>query len=275
MRNPAKRVFGFILRRSFLRFPFDLIEILMNRLSKDRSREKSGWSIVIVTSGRSNAELSDCLKSIFLEFQSVPYEVLIVGPRRELAGFRSNPTVRIVPYWSFDFLPGMIGHKKNIGASRATFDKLIICHDYIKFLGGFVAGVESFGDDFSILMTKVSFQDGRRARDWLAWDLPGVGPGLLPYDVLSCSRYMYVSGTYFIAKRSFFLKNGFDPFLRWGEGEDVEWSVRVRKYIVFKLCTNAEVQYLREKSPNDAPYCESWLASAKSLEKVSRLLSEY
>ena len=58
---------------------------------------------------------------------------------------------------------------------------------------------------------------------------------------------MYISGAYWVAKKDFMTKNKLNEQLLWGEGEDVEWSKRVRKKIEFDFNELSTVKLLKEK----------------------------
>jgi hypothetical protein len=45
---------------------------------------------------------------------------------------------------------------------------------------------------------------------------------------------MYISGNYFLVKKSFILSNPLNEDLTWGMSEDVEWSLRIRDTAVIK-----------------------------------------
>jgi len=79
---------------------------------------------------------------------------------------------------------------------------------------------------------------------------------------------MYISGTYFCVKKKFFLKFPLNERLFWGEGEDVEWSLRIRKVTKFKMNSKSVVKYLKLKPSDDAPYCDSWVNNSKLLEEI-------
>ncbi|UVV62742.1 hypothetical protein NXY01_00345 [Bacteroides fragilis] len=100
--------------------------------------------------------------------------------------------------------------------------------------------------------------------DWLVYDYPNIGPALLPYKI-QCKKYQYISGTYFVVKKDFFINNLLDEKLRWGEGEDVEWSKRVREKANIVFNNNSCVSFLKDKSPNDAPYCDNWIENTIKL----------
>ena len=66
-------------------------------------------------------------------------------------------------------------------------------------------------------------------------------------------------------KKDFFIRNLLDEKLRWGEGEDFEWSKRVREKANIVFNNNSCVSYLKDKLPNDAPYCDNWIENTIKL----------
>jgi hypothetical protein len=106
-------------------------------------------------------------------------------------------------------------------------------HDYVYINKGWLKGFQNFGDDWEVAMNKILNNDGSRFRDWCNWDSPLVPvndnyrASLLPYHLYI--KEMYISGTFFNVKKNFFINNLLNENLFWGEGEDVEWSKRVRK----------------------------------------------
>ena len=140
---------------------------------------------------------------------------------------------------------GNIGFQKNEMVKRAKFDTLVIMHDYVLFDSDWAKLVLSEERPYDVMMTKFLHQNGNRFLDWAAWDDPQTGEGwwmqtpwcniwskgqpcLVPYSY-NKTHYMYVSGTYWIAKKEFMLKNPIREDLTWGQSEDVEWSFRARK----------------------------------------------
>jgi hypothetical protein len=58
---------------------------------------------------------------------------------------------------------------------------------------------------------------------------------------------MYVSGSVMIARKEFMLKNPLDENLAWGEAEDVEWSLRVRKFWNYKMFPEMSISSQKQK----------------------------
>jgi len=250
----------------------------------------NGWTFGIVTGGNQNDILKECIKKIQDEFLNVDnYEIIVVGNTilREDSEFKGIKFInfnenqykipdffeKIIKFQPIDLKndlcfkkPGWITRKKNIIAQKASYDKLCLMHDYVGVEPGWKKAYAEYGEDWDICMNQILNKNGQRHRDWMGWDHPEAGAGLMPYD--KYTKYMYISGTYFCVKTDFFLKNPLDEKLFWGEGEDVEWSLRVRELTEFKMNVNAVVKYLKLKPENDAPYEESWMKNTEKLYEI-------
>ena len=86
----------------------------------------------------------------------------------------------------------------------------------------------------------------------------------MPYDITTSN--MFISGTYFCTKREFFLSNMLDESLFWGDGEDVEWSLRVRQKTRFVFNPHSIVKYRKLKDTVGAPYDALWQGNQQKFE---------
>lgn len=213
---------------------FDPLEKFLNPYSSSTAPALAGYSVVIITGGNDLLTLQNSLTSIDQELSGSRAEIIIVGPAKLQLTKEFSLPIKIVPYSDLSFLSPLITRKKNIGVSLAQYDKVVLTHDYILFESGWKAAWDKFGTDFDVAMNQIKDQDGSRFRDWLVLDYPGIGAGFLPYHT-EATPYQYISGTYFVVKRDFYLANPLDESLRWGEGEDIEWSKRVRLKTIFKF----------------------------------------
>jgi len=209
----------------------------------------------IITAGDTtgnNPILEKVLASI--ERENIPddcFEVIVVGGKYDL----TSPLLKLV---SFDETQKKmwITRKKNIITERAQYPNIVYMHDYVALEEGWYEGMKSFGDAFDVCMTPIRNADGSRFRDWTLWgdDLitAGVFPKwdgkfLLPYNVTNLSRHMYISGAYWIAKKSLMVKFPLDESLAWGEGEDVKWSKEVRQQHRFSINPASAARLLKQK----------------------------
>lgn len=246
-----------------LRFVSDTYETAQNPHTQTLwSAALAGWSIVIISDGKHTDSLSTLIFSIKRELNGGPYEIILVGPA-SLSSVYTDPSVRVLPYKELNLISGWITRKKNLGVEAARYENVVVCHDYLVFGDGWKKGYDTFGKSFTICTNKFLNLDGTRHRDWMTWDYPGVGAGLLPYHVEQ-SQYQYIGGAYMVIKRDFYLKHPLDEKLRWGEGEDVEWSIDVRKYTKFSFNPHSIVTYSKQKSPIKG----EWLLATKKLQEL-------
>lgn len=221
----------------------DPLEKLINPYDKSvfLSAALSGYSVVIITAATDLVTLENTIASIDQELAGSPAEIIIVAPSKLKLTRAFTLPIKLVPYRDLNFLSAMITRKKNLGVRHCQYDKVVLTHDYILFEAGWKAGWDKFGTDFAVAMNPIKDQDGSRFRDWLVLDYPGIGAGFLPYHA-EATPYQYISGTYFVVKRDFYLANPLDESLRWGEGEDIEWSKRIRTKTIFKFNPDSVVR---------------------------------
>lgn len=224
---------------------------------------KEGWSMLIMTTGENKVSLDTFINSILNEFED-NFEIIVIGPPNLDLSYFNNEKIIHAPYrrfapWS---VPGSISKQKNHAAKYAKYDKLMISHDYLYFLPGWKKGFDQFGD-FTVGTNVVLDSIGNRHRDWVTWDYPGVGVSLLPYTH-EFTEYQVIGGNYFVVKRDFFLENPMNEKLRWGEGEDIDWGIMVRKKTKFKFNPNSKVQYSKFKKGND----KVWVDGTRKIEQI-------
>ena len=246
---------------------------------------KFGWSFCIPTAPGGEGQLSLVISSIISEFADrSDFEIIIIGncsvsKIESLQAPKNLQYVHFLPFkeehFSFNWkhlrravIKGRfrdawmrgawITRKKNLLVQHAYFDNICLMHDYVALEAGWREGFKRYGFDWEVCVNAVLNKNQTRHRDWLVWDYPEIGAALLPYEVNDLSRFMYISGTYFCVKKFFFLDHPLDERLHWGESEDIEWSIRVRNYTNFRFNPYSQVIYTKEKSLDEAPYCDEW-----------------
>ena len=114
-----------------------------------------------------------------------------------------------------------------------------------------------FGNKFEVAMNKILNQDNSRYHDWILWKdnnssfdsyLLQKKQYMLPYYIRFLTRYMYISGTYWVAKKEIMTQFPLDESLGWGESEDVVWSKSIRDKIKFKLNPYSTVKFSKQKN---------------------------
>ena len=170
---------------------------------------------------------------------NVPNPEIIVVGGEAISGVKHIPfNEKTKPAW--------ITLKKNIITREATNEHVVYLHDYIVITEGWYEGFLKFGSDWDVCMNVITNQDGTRYRDWVTWDGPEGQLRLVDYSYTK-TQHMYVSGAYWVAKKSFMTENPLDERRSWGQGEDVEWSKRVRNDWKYAMNPHSEVKMLKYK----------------------------
>jgi hypothetical protein len=172
-----------------------------------------------------------------IEFQNIPnYEIIVVG-----SCDIDRKNLKVIPF-DESIKPSWITRKKNIITENSKYENIVYLHDYIVFENGWYEGQLKSGNNFQIRMDKIINPDGSRFRDWVIWphndnEMDGlIGmDGLIPYDLTHLSKYMYISGSYWIGKKDIMIKFPLNEELSWGESEDVEWSKKIREFVDFNM----------------------------------------
>jgi hypothetical protein len=199
----------------------------------------------IITSGDNEPMINEIIDSI--EYENIPnYEIIIVGDSNIS---RKNTRVLI---FNENIKPMWITAKKNLITHEAKFENIVYFHDYIKLNEGWYEGQLTAGNDFKIRMDKIINLNGERFRDWCIWphnhnkmDNFIERECLIPYNITHLSKYMYISGAYWIAKKEVMLEYPLNEELIWGQGEDVLWSKQVRLKHDFNMNTNSSVKIIK------------------------------
>jgi hypothetical protein len=150
---------------------------------------------------------------------------------------------------------GWITKKKNLITKYAKYENIVYLHDYIIFDKDWYINFLKFGNDFKICMNQIINLDGTRFRDWTLWAESAEEIGipnpyyLIPYSIKNLSKLMYFSGSYWIGKKNIMEEFPLNENLFWCQGEDVEWSKRIREKYNFSINENSIVRLLKYKNP--------------------------
>jgi len=217
----------------------------------------------IITNGNNNEFIKKIVEDI--KKQNINnYEIIIVG------GINKFDDTIHIPFDENEKL-NWITKKKNIITNNAKYENIVYMHDYITLCNDWYSGFLKFGNNFKVCMTKMINTDNTRFRDWSLWfgdkqweenndhfektNVSEVitnigekwGDFLLPYSVTNLSKFMYLSGAYWVAKRDVMLEFPLNEKLSWLDGEDVDWSLNVRKKYIFSINENSSVKLLKYK----------------------------
>lgn len=214
------------------------------------------WTIGIITTCGQQDRVRQQILSIkaaaqFAGLAIDEYEIIIVGGEPPILTKDSQLLMENVRIISFNEgqRPAWITRKKNIIAQDAVFDNICIMHDYMVFDKNWFKGWEEFGDKWDVGINPVLNQDNSRFRDWMLW-LGNYENGqihFLDYAVADRTNEMYISGSYFCVKRDFIRSYPLDEHRSWGEGEDVEWSLRLRDRWNYKFNPYSKVHFIKWK----------------------------
>lgn len=199
----------------------------------------------IITSPGTDGFIQQIVDSICEE--NIPeFEILIIGGSTPY----EDGALKVIPF-DENQKRMWITRKKNLITQNAKYENIVYLHDYITFLPGWYNGFLKFGNDFEVCITPILNSDNTRFRDWTLWfDDPNPDrQRLLPYEVTNLSKYMYISGAYWVAKKRLMEQFPLDEALSWGESEDIKWSKQVREVYDFKINTNSCVKLLKYKDP--------------------------
>ena len=176
------------------------------------------------------------------------YEIITVGPKNDKVK-KIEDKINKTIFFEENLIPSWITMKKNIGIQNATNDNVCILHEYVGLCENWYDGYVNFGNNWDVCMNSIRMSNGLRYRDWITLSRP---IEFISYeDKSKTNNNMYISGTYWCAKKDFMLKNPLNIQLIWGQGEDIEWSVRCMSFWNYKFNPNSTVKLLKEKPKDD------------------------
>jgi hypothetical protein len=221
-----------------------------------------------------------------IEKQNIPdYEIIVVGIDKISIENTSRKNTKYISF-NENIYPGWITKKKNIITQEAVYENIVYMHDYIVLDDNWYNGFLKYGNNFDIIINKINNSDGSRFRDWVlnihflkgmslkiiqnvptikvhdTWfkndeeDItnklnipPDSSTIFLDYDNDGnhWQNYIYISGSYFICKKHVMIDFPLNETLLHCQGEDVEWSQRVRTKYQFKLNKYSSVKLLKYK----------------------------
>lgn len=210
--------------------------------------------------------------SLFKAVQSIrdlhipEYEIIIVGNKLNLERniINNDGKIKFIDF-NEKIKPAWITKKKNLITQHSKYDNIVYQHDYIYYDQDWYEGFKKFGDQFDVCMNKIVNQGGSRFRDWVLfpyhhcyelsnkyayqakqlWDYAGIENNecMLPYNEKRLTKYQYVSGSYWVAKK-YVMKNCLlDESLSWGQGEDVIWTMDVLNKYNLLMNTGSTVYF--------------------------------
>jgi len=205
-----------------------------------------GISFGIITDG--NRDISDVLQSI-VDNNIEHFEIIVVGGVKKYHEFK-------ITHIEFDesIKPAWITKKKNLITKFAKYEDIVYMHDYILLSNNWY---KYYNSNYDICCNRILNSDKTRFRDWCLNELymnvfRNIGMKLynrnmiIPYNY-NFSKLMYISGSYFLAKKYVMEEFPFDETLSWGKGEDVYWSMNVLSKYNFTMNEKCEVVFVKYK----------------------------
>lgn len=212
------------------------------------------FTFAIMTDGQNDSMVTQIVESIYAE-KMPTYEILILGDSH-----LTLDHTRVICNSATEAQQNgraWITKKKNIATNEARYENIVFIHDYIKLERGWYAGWEKFDQlnpDWQVATNYIYTLEGGRHSDWVLspydmWyffpELNNTWNLLLPPDEESLTRFMYISGGYWVAKKFFALQNPQLEQYGWGESEDVKWSETVRTKTRFYFNPNSSAKLLK------------------------------
>lgn len=204
----------------------------------------------IITDGNSDNFITRIINSIII--QNIPnYEIIIVGK----TSIASTSLIKIIPF-DESVKNGWITLKKNLICHQATYENIVLLHDYIILDTNWYSGFLQYGNNFKFCITQIKTIDGKRFRDFIIyrWGLQPYFQDrcLLPYSYKPANairQLLYISGTYYIIKKDVMITHLLNENLTHGDGEDVEISQRLATNNIYIECNSySSVSLLKDKS---------------------------
>ena len=225
---------------------------------KNSNKDKKGWSIIFLT-----YNINDNLKSKIKKYKKIfklkNYQIII------LTNFnKNNILIKDVRLINLNSKKITLGKKRNLAVKLSNYSNLIITLDYFVIDKFKLKNIEREILKNDLLIPKIKTLDKKRYLDWLFLDYPGIGKSLCPYNSKD-KRYMYFHGSYMIAKKKFMKKNLFSNYLDHQQGEDVDWSLKVRKKIKFKLSKNIDIVIERFSYESEVLSDKNFFKNSKTL----------
>jgi hypothetical protein len=219
-------------------------------------------TFAIITDGCAAKRVDQIIDSI--EALSIPtYEILVVGGGTSTVQDRN---ARHVFFNEWIHPQGWITAKKNRATDQAQYEQIVYLHDYHVFDSMWYRGVESCRFEWDVQMHAIRMQDGTRMLDWLIYDhpvLPRYTP--IPYDRHDFIPHQYISGGYWMAKKQFMLDNPLNESLMSHQGEDVEWSLRIRDKA--RIVMNPAAMVFHNKPHRELHYQPNRMMAAKQYDE--------
>ncbi len=184
------------------------------------------------------------------------YEIIVVGE----CYFPESDDVKKI-HFDESVKSMWITKKKNLIIENAKMENIVFLHDYVVFDKDWYSGYMEFGNEWDVCCNKQITLSNERFRDWVLMDSTfdnftiNFQEKLIPYDQES-APFVYINGTYWVAKREFMRRYPLDENLIWGQSEDMIWSKQIKKAgAIIKMNTLSTNRLLNDKDVVFTPMC--------------------
>jgi hypothetical protein len=247
------------------------------------------FGIITYCENGANNFLIDAIKSI-RDLNIPAYEIIIVGTAAHLNRHDIIGEDVIVLDFNERIRDKWITKKKNMITDKAKYDNIVYQHDYFAYNTGWYESWRDFGA-FHVGMNRLINEPtgclqnnvDTRYRDWSIFPHTGVVEKainvcgfqghecLIPYEETGFSKLQYISGGWWIAKKHVMEEFRLNESLCWGQGEDVEWSYRVRNKFNFSINKEASVRLLKYHHVSFSPMRQEVYVKMKDFLKQNNL----
>lgn len=179
----------------------------------------NSWSICYITNGN-NLEQIRATENLVKNMKNI--QLLVCGPKKLL--LRILDSSQIIDDSEFK-KTNLIAAKKNLLISNAKNENLLLLHDRYEIAPDFFESFKNFGYDFGIAVPNQIIKETNINYPGLLNSQEG-NFGYIDSHIFEDSYF--VNGGCIALKREIALNVKLNPFLSWGEQEDVEWSKRLR-----------------------------------------------
>jgi len=248
----------------------------------------------IITNG--GGFIENIMNSIAMQIPSENYEIIIIGK----CNIETKKDINFTIIEFDETKKNMwITRKKNLVTEHAKYDNIVFLHDYICLEPNWYQGFLDFVDIWDVCITPIKNLDNTRFRDLTIFpfyeDLPHGNdchlshftkkdlfrqvPGmnklecLMPYNSSKemfdyLNEWQYISGAYWVAKKHVMKKYPLNETLVWLQGEDLEWSERIKKEYNISFNINSEVKLLKQKDVIFVPFSSNTINLLKINQNV-------
>lgn len=211
----------------------------MNSITNSNDTIIDNWSFIICTDGI-HTQFHDYIVQSIIN-QNIPnFEIIFVTENN----YTSNGNIIVIVAPSNK--SSHITFKKNIGARCAKYENLCFLHDYLYLGENWYTNMSNFKEEWNVCSFRILNLNGNRMSDWIVYNHPIIGHSLVDYNE-PAGTYHYVPGLAFCVKKEFILQYPLNEELCWGQGEDIEWSERIKSVWNYKFNDQVFIQSLKLK----------------------------